>query len=81
VIGGGGTGAENLVVSMPRAAWASIKHGVSSSSSFWSRPVVGILDRASGRWWFAPFLYFTSKSSSAKRRRQRIRRPVSVVNR
>jgi len=81
VIGGGGTGAEKLLASMPRAAWSSRKHGMSSSSSFWSRPVVGILDRASGRWWFAPFFYFTSKSNSAKRRRQRSRRPVAVVNR
>jgi len=51
VIGGGGTGAEKLSASMPRAAWASRKHGMSSSSSLWSRPVVAILDRASGRWW------------------------------
>jgi len=81
VIGEGGTGSEKLLSSMPRAAWASRKHGMSSSSSLWSRPDVGILDRASGTWWFAPFVYFTLKSNSAKRRRQRRRLPAAVVNR
>jgi len=75
--GGGGTGAEKLFASVPFAAYACKKQGMSSFSSFWSSPVVGTRERAFVSWWFSPYLYLTSKSNSAKRSRHRSRRRVA----